>query len=146
MHLLTFLPGLNRLDIFAVHSQDQAIPSCPGESTKLWDGYSLVFTIGNGYGHGQDLGRSGSCLRKFLHLPFFQCQGRQEEGECNYGFRLVSKCQHSHAGSLLELNIWKGILERDGNHTHMLCVVLDLYRECGTKDIGYFECFHSNKH
>lgn len=88
-------PGLNRLDIFAIHSQEESVPECPSGTTKLWDGYSLVFTIGNGYGHGQDLGRPGSCLRKFLHLPFFQCQGRDEAGECNYGFRLVLMFHHS---------------------------------------------------
>ena len=45
------------------HSQSDRIPSCPKNYNKLWDGYSLVYTVGNGMAHGQDLANAGSCVR-----------------------------------------------------------------------------------
>ena len=45
------------------HSQDQTIPSCPADSVKLWEGYSLLYLEGNERAHNQDLGKSseGKC-------------------------------------------------------------------------------------
>ena len=48
---------------------------------------SLAFTDGNGYGHGQDLGKAGSCVQQFHPLPFVMCQGRGDQGTCSYAFR-----------------------------------------------------------
>ena len=36
------------------------IPSCPPGSSKMWDGYSLLFVMGNKRSHAQDLGESMS--------------------------------------------------------------------------------------
>ena len=77
----------NMFDVVTVHSQTEEVPSCPPDSSLLWSGYSLVFTDGNGYGHGQDLGKPGSCARRFNPLPFLMCQGRGEHGLCSYSFR-----------------------------------------------------------
>ena len=38
------------------HSQTTRIPLCPAGTTKLWDGYSLLYTEGNERAHHQDLG------------------------------------------------------------------------------------------
>ena len=73
--------------IVTVHSQSDDVPQCPPDSMLLWSGYSLVFTDGNGYGHGQDLGRPGSCVQRFNTIPFMMCQGRGEHGLCSYSFR-----------------------------------------------------------
>ena len=79
------MPG--NMFVFSVHSQSNTSPSCPINSTQLWTGYSLAFTDGNGYGHGQDLGKAGSCVQQFHPLPFVMCQGRGDQGTCNYAFR-----------------------------------------------------------
>jgi len=77
----------NMFGVVTVHSQSDQVPQCPPDSMLLWNGYSLVFTDGNGYGHGQDLGKPGSCVRRFNALPFLMCQGRGEHGLCSYAFR-----------------------------------------------------------
>ncbi len=51
------------------HSQTDRIPSCPNGYKKLWDGYSWVYSVGNGMGHGQDLADAGSCAR-YVHDSF----------------------------------------------------------------------------
>eukprot|EP00105_Crassostrea_gigas_P005959 XP_011419724.1 PREDICTED: collagen alpha-1(IV) chain [Crassostrea gigas] len=58
---------------FARHSQTTVVPQCPAGTAKLWDGFSLVHVIGNGRSHGQDLGTSGSCLRRFSTMPIMFC-------------------------------------------------------------------------
>jgi len=40
------------------HSQTTNVPPCPVGTSRLWAGYSLLFTQGNGYTHGQDLGET----------------------------------------------------------------------------------------
>lgn len=47
------------------HSQDSFIPSCPRKYKMLWEGYSLMYTVGNGQAHSQDLGDAGSCSKSF---------------------------------------------------------------------------------
>ena len=47
------------------HSQNSSIPSCPRSYKELWKGYSLMYTVGNGLAHSQDLGDAGSCTRSF---------------------------------------------------------------------------------
>lgn len=47
------------------HSQDSFIPGCPRNYNVLWEGYSLMYTVGNGQAHSQDLGTAGSCSRSF---------------------------------------------------------------------------------
>ena len=79
------MPG--NIFVFTLHSQTNTTPSCPTNSTLLWTGYSLAFTDGNGYGHGQDLGKAGSCVQQFHPLPFVMCQGRGDQGTCSYAFR-----------------------------------------------------------
>ena len=72
--------------LITVHSQTNSTPTCPENGTLLWNGFSLVFTDGNGYGHGQDLGASGSCMRRFNAVPHLMCNGRIN-GRCNYNLR-----------------------------------------------------------
>ncbi|GFO06154.1 collagen alpha-1(iv) chain [Plakobranchus ocellatus] len=62
-------PGI----LFTRHSQDSMSPICPDGTTELWQGYSLLFVMGNGRSHGQDLGTAGSCLRRFSTMPFLFC-------------------------------------------------------------------------
>lgn len=38
------------------HSQTTLVPDCPVGTTRLWDGFSLSFIMGNGRAVGQDLG------------------------------------------------------------------------------------------
>lgn len=54
-----------------VHSQDPSVPSCPEPSyRKMWEGYSLMYTVGNGKSHSQDLGDPGSCVKSFRYVFF----------------------------------------------------------------------------
>ncbi|MPC43199.1 Collagen alpha-1(IV) chain [Portunus trituberculatus] len=55
------------------HSQEVNTPYCPEGTTTMWDGYSLLHVMGNHRAHGQDLGASGSCLRKFSTMPYLFC-------------------------------------------------------------------------
>jgi integrin beta 8 len=66
------------------HSQNQDIPTCPVGSTKLWDGYSLLYIEGNERSHNQDLGWAGSCLTRFSTMPFVFCNFNNV---CNYASR-----------------------------------------------------------
>ena len=72
--------------LITVPSQTNSTPPCPGNGTLLWNGFSLIFTDGNGYGHGQDLGAPGSCVRRFNPVPLMMCNGRTN-GRCDYNFR-----------------------------------------------------------
>lgn len=74
-------------NLLTLHSQTNSTPSCPAGTTQLWTGYSLGYTDGDGFGHGQDLGKSGSCVRRFNTIPFMMCRGRKENGRCHYSFR-----------------------------------------------------------
>ena len=47
------------------HSQSAFVPNCPLDYDVLWEGYSLMYTVGNGFAHSQDLGDAGSCSRSF---------------------------------------------------------------------------------
>lgn len=49
------------------------IPMCPKNTVRLWEGFSLLHIMGNGYAHAQDLGAPGSCVRKFSVMPFLFC-------------------------------------------------------------------------
>lgn len=49
------------------------MPSCPDRTRPLWDGYSLLYIMGNERAHGQDLGSPGSCLRRFSTMPYMFC-------------------------------------------------------------------------
>lgn len=44
------------LNLLYRHSQSTQTPICPDGTEKLWDGYSLLFVMGNERAHGQDLG------------------------------------------------------------------------------------------
>merc|ERR1712066_285651 len=70
--------------IFTRHSQEITIPACPAGTTKLWDGYSLLFTQTNERAHGQDLGSAGSCPRMFSSMPFMFCDLNEQ---CNVASR-----------------------------------------------------------
>lgn len=51
-------PGArNRGFFFARHSQSEMIPVCPRNTVKLWDGFSFLHIMGEGYSVGQDLGK-----------------------------------------------------------------------------------------
>merc|ERR1712048_818381 len=64
--------------IIARHSQSQFIPNCPTGAVKLWDGYSFVQIEAQGGIHSQDIGGSGSCMRKFSLDPMQSCKN----GKC----------------------------------------------------------------
>lgn len=50
----------------------------------MWEGYSLLFLIGNGRSAAQDLGQPGSCLRRFNTMPFMFCN---LNNKCTYSSR-----------------------------------------------------------
>jgi len=66
------------------HSQDPFVPKCPRAYKKLWEGYSMMYTVGNGKSHSQDLGDPGSCARSFSTMPFLFCD---IAGTCKYASR-----------------------------------------------------------
>merc|ERR1711988_52102 len=70
--------------VFVRHSQEVTIPACPAGTSKLWDGYSLLFTQTNERAHGQDLGSAGSCPRMFSPMPFMFCDLNEQ---CNVASR-----------------------------------------------------------
>lgn len=74
------LRGVSRGDIVVVHSQSRVPPECPGQATKLWDGYSFVQSVAAGAIFGDDLGKPGSCMRVFTPTPFTVCHG---SGKCS---------------------------------------------------------------
>ena len=53
------------------HSLSSFIPKCPRNYKMLWSGYSLMYTVGNGQAHGQDLGTAGSCVKAFRYMIKF---------------------------------------------------------------------------
>ncbi len=55
------------------HSQTSQVPACPFGTSRMWEGYSLLYVQGNEKAHGQDLGSAGSCLRRFSTMPFMFC-------------------------------------------------------------------------
>lgn len=66
-------PPKSRGFVFTRHSQTISIPKCPVNTNLLWDGYSFLSAVGSGRAVGQDLGQSGSCLRRFSAMPFMFC-------------------------------------------------------------------------
>lgn len=93
-----------------IHSQSVLVPQCPGGSTQLWVGYSLVYLEGQEKAHTQDLGKclhpsyslkfttgltkyvvffsppigqAGSCLPVFSTMPFSYCN----KAACHYSSR-----------------------------------------------------------
>jgi len=46
--------------MLVIHSQTTSIPRCPAGSSKMWDGYSLLYLEGNEKAHSQDLGMNTS--------------------------------------------------------------------------------------
>jgi len=42
--------------MLVVHSQTTSVPTCPAGTSKLRDGYSLLYLEGNEKAHSQDLG------------------------------------------------------------------------------------------
>jgi len=49
------------------HSQNSFVPQCPRNYEVMWEGYSLMYTVGNGFAHSQDLGDAGSCSKSFRY-------------------------------------------------------------------------------
>ena len=66
------------------HSQSKSIPECPNGWAKLWDGYSLLYVQGHDHSHGQDLGKSGSCMKRFTTMPYLFCNIFEQ---CHYASR-----------------------------------------------------------
>lgn len=58
----------NRGFLFARHSQTAMIPLCPKDTIKIWDGFSLLHVMGNGFAHSQDLGKLKSFINKFIPI------------------------------------------------------------------------------
>lgn len=70
--------------MLVIHSQTTSIPRCPAGSSKMWDGYSLLYLEGNEKAHSQDLGWPGSCLQRFSTMPFVFCDFMEV---CNFASR-----------------------------------------------------------
>uniref|UniRef100_A0A3B5MLS1 Collagen IV NC1 domain-containing protein n=1 Tax=Xiphophorus couchianus TaxID=32473 RepID=A0A3B5MLS1_9TELE len=88
-------PGPSSMDhgfLVTRHSQSVEVPLCPGGTSQIYDGYSLLYVQGNERSHGQDLGRqqeirkrpgntwrhNGGVYSKFwLSLFYFYRYGRQ---------------------------------------------------------------------
>uniref|UniRef100_A0A8C3JE39 Collagen IV NC1 domain-containing protein n=1 Tax=Calidris pygmaea TaxID=425635 RepID=A0A8C3JE39_9CHAR len=66
------------------HSQTRDTPSCPLGTSRIYDGFSLLYVQGNERAHGQDLGTAGSCLRRFSTMPFMFCN---INNVCNFASR-----------------------------------------------------------
>lgn len=66
------------------HSQSNRAPVCRNGWKKLWSGYSLLYIQGHDVSHGQDLGSSGSCLKRFTTIPYLFCNTL---GQCHYASR-----------------------------------------------------------
>lgn len=75
--------GVAEGNVIVTHSQNDVIPTCPRGYNKLWDGYSLVSTVGNLHSNGQDLGSTGSCVKSMSTLPFIFC----DLTKCQYASR-----------------------------------------------------------
>ncbi|CAG2060138.1 unnamed protein product, partial [Timema podura] len=69
---------------FTKHSQTEITPTCPKNTVRMWDGYSLLHFMGNAKAHGQDLGAPGSCLQRFSTMPFLFCN---LNSVCDYASR-----------------------------------------------------------
>lgn len=78
-------PSSNSGHLIVRHSQDARQPGCPEGFRQLWTGFSLMYTVGNGQSHSQDLGKSGSCIQRFSTLPFLYCT--LANGGCKYATR-----------------------------------------------------------
>lgn len=70
--------------VIVLHSQNPFVPSCPSNYNKMWEGYSLMYTVGNGKSHSQDLGDPGSCIKSFSTMPFLFCD---RYDSCKYASR-----------------------------------------------------------
>jgi hypothetical protein len=56
------------------HTQTTSVPGEISGWTKLWDGYSYLYTVGgSGNGNLHDLGSPGSCLPILRPIPFLEC-------------------------------------------------------------------------
>ncbi|OWK60613.1 Collagen alpha-1(IV) chain [Lonchura striata] len=66
------------------HSQTSDTPLCPQGTSRIYDGFSLLYVQGNERAHGQDLGTAGSCLRRFSTMPFMFCN---INNVCNFASR-----------------------------------------------------------
>ncbi|KAK9393432.1 collagen alpha-1IV chain-like [Crotalus adamanteus] len=66
------------------HSQTTDSPFCPPGTSRIYDGFSLLYVQGNERAHGQDLGTAGSCLRRFSTMPFMFCN---INNVCNFASR-----------------------------------------------------------
>ena len=64
------LPGPSAY-LYARHSQAQSAAHCPPGHTEMWTGYSLLHTEDEGRVHVQDLGSTGSCLRRYIYIYIF---------------------------------------------------------------------------
>ncbi|XP_037533835.1 collagen alpha-3(IV) chain-like [Nematolebias whitei] len=75
--------NLNLGFLLVIHSQSVHVPTCPPDTSRLWDGYSLLYLEGQERAHPQDLGQAGSCMPVFSTMPFFVCGVRG----CRYASR-----------------------------------------------------------
>ena len=141
LHFLTYLPALITTDVFAKHSQTGTVPTCPPGTTKLWEGYSLMFLGDNFYQTGQDLGRAGSCMKDAPYIPFFHCEYAGGDEECYYT-GLVPIFQHSRV-LLLRCKLI-GSYKLGVQHKH--CVVFDFVGNVRCRLLGVLKVhFSSNK-
>ncbi|KAK4324550.1 hypothetical protein Pmani_004825 [Petrolisthes manimaculis] len=69
-HLVTENPWLPNNTTF---SAQYYYPRCPSGTSFMWQGYSLLNVMGNQQTQGQDLGATGSCMRKFTSVPYLLC-------------------------------------------------------------------------
>ena len=89
--------------VFALHSFNSTVPTCPSSSHQLWEGYSIASKLTHSY-----LSTPGSCVRRFVMLittrqldvgmasrwygaSDVEFDGLGGQGESYFG-RMVSRC------------------------------------------------------
>ena len=101
------LPAAPQTTVVAIHTYTAGnTPSCPSGWNTLWTGYSFFMADGGaGISFGSDMGKSGSCLKKFIPVPILECGS---SSVCNnitpgdYGYWLSTN--GSNTGEILALN------------------------------------------
>ncbi|VEL14616.1 unnamed protein product [Protopolystoma xenopodis] len=70
------------LQMYAFHSQDRQMPTCPDGWSNAWMGHSYLMNTAYGaQGGGQQLASPGSCLPHFRSHLFIECNAK---GLCGF--------------------------------------------------------------
>ena len=69
---------------FGCSLTEEATVHCFGNKIKSFHLFSLLYVQGHDTSHGQDLGASGSCMRRFTTMPYLFCNVYDQ---CHYASR-----------------------------------------------------------